>query len=254
MNRVRAVVVDDNRLNREVVSRTLEARGLEVAQAEDAMAGWKAIQNNSPQLAVIDVMMPGEIDGVGLCRIIRTDNNTKHMVVVMITAADRKRETERAAAAGADILIPKPFSPREFWMQVEPLLKIKDDKAGEYRVFILDDDENDCKLAHKALSSQGFQVSYQTEVSGAVWSIKQTRPHLVLLDVMMPGLSGDELALIIEKDKSIASKPRIVFYSNKDARELESLTADKGADGFVCKVDGPDALIAEVRRVILSAG
>jgi DNA-binding response OmpR family regulator len=45
------------------------------------------------------------------------------MVIVMITASDKKREADRSIAAGADILIGKPFSPKQFWNQVDSLIK-----------------------------------------------------------------------------------------------------------------------------------
>jgi CheY-like chemotaxis protein len=125
MNSIKAVVIDDNRLNREIIVRTLGAQGIDTFQAEDAVKGFREVERNHPQLVVIDVVLPGELDGVGLCRLLRNDPVLKHCVIVMITASDRKREADRALHAGADILIGKPFSPKQFWTQVNSLLKDK---------------------------------------------------------------------------------------------------------------------------------
>jgi DNA-binding response OmpR family regulator len=123
MSAKRALIVDDNALIRDIIDRTLKARGFDTVQAENAIAGWKSIDNPMPELAVIDVMLPGEMDGVGLCKLMRNDPRCKDMVIVMITASDKKREADRSIAAGADILIGKPFSPKQFWNQVDSLIK-----------------------------------------------------------------------------------------------------------------------------------
>ncbi len=123
MSAGKALIVDDNSLIRDIIDRTLKARGFDTVQAEDAMGGWKTIDSSLPELAVIDVMLPGDMDGVGLCRLMRNDPRCKNTVIVMITASDKKREADRSLAAGADILIGKPFSPKQFWNQVDSLMK-----------------------------------------------------------------------------------------------------------------------------------
>jgi two-component system, OmpR family, phosphate regulon response regulator PhoB len=123
MSQINAVIVDDDRLNREIVARTLDANGITTFQAGDAVKGYREIERNSPQLIVIDIVLPGELDGVGLCRLLRNTPSFKQSVIVMITASDRKREADRALTAGADILIGKPFSPKQLWSQIDSLLK-----------------------------------------------------------------------------------------------------------------------------------
>jgi len=123
MSDFKAVVVDDNDLIRDIVARTLDSRGGETLQAEDAMSGWRAIEQCGPELVVIDVMLPGELDGVGLCKLVRADKRFRDCAVVMITASDKRREADRSLAAGADILIGKPFSPKQFWAQVYSVLR-----------------------------------------------------------------------------------------------------------------------------------
>jgi len=249
VNAVRAVVVDDNRLNREMIARILTDNGVKVEQAGDAVEGWKKINQWEPRLAVVDVMMPGDIDGVGLCRLIRSDSKYKDMVVVMVTAADPKKEAGRAMAAGADVLIPKPFPPKQFWTQVESLLKMKSRGSGA-KVFVIDDDEKDCRLAEDVLVKEGFKVMTQTSAGGAVRAIKQFLPDLVLLDVKMPDLSGGDLVAIIDKDKSLPKRPKIVFYSNLGREELEEMVLKTGAHSYVCKVDGPTVLVQCLQKAL----
>jgi DNA-binding response OmpR family regulator len=250
MTLVRAVVVDDNKLNREIVARTLETKGVQTVQAEDAVQGWRMIELVAPHLAVIDVMLPGNLDGVDLCRMIRGNNERKGIVVVMVTASEKRRESERAMAAGADIMIPKPFSPKDFWVQVKSLLDEKKIMSKSYKIFVLDDDENDARLAERVLGKAGYQVMSYTNAQGVIPAIKGFSPDVILLDVMMPTLSGDILAKIIAQDKTFKDKPRIVFHSNKSFQELAVLAKQTGAAGFVCKVDGPAALLSTMSSIL----
>ena len=92
------------------------------------------------------------------------------------------------------------------------------------RIFVLDDDEVACQLVNQVLSKEGYEVMTRTQAIGATSSIKSFKPDLVLLDVMMPAISGENFVDIIQQ--SIKPIPKILYYSNLSAPELQSL-ADK---------------------------
>jgi DNA-binding response OmpR family regulator len=102
------LVVDDDDAIRGVVRSVLEADGFEVVEAADGPAALlllDAINGRGPDLVVLDVMMPG-IDGVEVCRRIDHDR----VKVVMLSARDDAETRDRAANAGADAYLSKPFS------------------------------------------------------------------------------------------------------------------------------------------------
>lgn len=102
------LVVDDDDAIRGVVRSVLEADGFEVVEAADGPAALlllDAINGRGPDLVVLDVMMPG-IDGVEVCRRIDHDR----VKVVMLSARDDADTRDRAARAGADAYLTKPFS------------------------------------------------------------------------------------------------------------------------------------------------
>jgi DNA-binding response OmpR family regulator len=102
------LVVDDDDAIRGVVRSVLEADGFEVVEAADGPAALlllDAINGRGPDLVVLDVMMPG-IDGVEVCRRIDHDR----VKVVMLSARDDADTRDRAAIAGADAYLTKPFS------------------------------------------------------------------------------------------------------------------------------------------------
>jgi len=117
-----------------------------------------------------------------------------------------------------------------------------------YKIFILDDDENACKLAERVLTEAGFQVMSRTQAIGTTVSISAFQPDLVLLDLMMPALAGEAVIGIL--DQHMKPRPKIVLFSNKSTPELRAIAEKHRVEGYVCKVDGPSALLKAVRAVL----
>ena len=115
------LVVDDDDAIRGVVRSVLEADGFDVVEAADGPAALlllEAINGRGPDLVVLDVMMPG-IDGIEVCR--RLDHT--RMKVVMLSARDDPDSRRRAAEAGADGYLTKPFSAIDLLDELESLAR-----------------------------------------------------------------------------------------------------------------------------------
>ncbi len=125
MNDRRAVIVDDDRFVRGIVDRTLTNAGFATAHAGNGEEGITVIGEFLPKLVILDIFMPGQLDGVEVCRRLRADERFREMVIVMISSSDQRMESSRCLEAGADIFIQKPFSPKQFLQQVVLLLREK---------------------------------------------------------------------------------------------------------------------------------
>jgi DNA-binding response OmpR family regulator len=115
----RVLVVDDEPIVREVLSRYLSREGFEVETAADGQAALEAFEATRPELVVLDLMLP-RMDGLEVFRRIRARNGA---AVIMLTA--RGEETDRVVGLelGADDYIAKPFSPREVVARVRAVLR-----------------------------------------------------------------------------------------------------------------------------------
>ncbi len=118
-----ALIVDDDRFIRGIVDRTLKEAGFKTVQAENGDMALEVIKDYDPDLIVLDIWMPGKHDGLGVCQKIRSDSRYDKALIVMITASDHRKIADRCLAAGANILIPKPFSPKNFKEQVMALYR-----------------------------------------------------------------------------------------------------------------------------------
>jgi putative nucleotidyltransferase with HDIG domain len=108
---MRILLVDDDPGLRALLRTTFETVDIAVDEAESATAAKAFIRFEHPDVAVLDVRMPG-VDGLSLCRELKEDADTRHIGVILLTGADEA--TERGARdAGADAYLRKPFSPLE---------------------------------------------------------------------------------------------------------------------------------------------
>src|SRR5881296_528044 len=113
------LVVDDEPIVREVVVKYLEREGFRTLEAADGDRARELLERDSPDLVVLDLMLPGT-DGLELCRWIRARSR---LPVIMLTA--RGEETDRIVGLdlGADDYVTKPFSPRELAARVRSVLR-----------------------------------------------------------------------------------------------------------------------------------
>ena len=119
------LIIDDDNLLRKILERTFAEQGWQIASAPDAEKGWDLVHSVKPDLLVLNIFLPGKWNGINLLRLIKAENKFPHMTIVMVTAGDPARYMVPTREAGADILIPKPFSPKSFITQVEGLLNEK---------------------------------------------------------------------------------------------------------------------------------
>ncbi len=126
------LVVDDSPQIVEVVSDYLKNSGYRVLTARDGQTALTVIRHEHPDLVILDLMLPGGMDGLDVCRRIRQDNALMETPIIMLTA--RVEETDRLIGLelGADDYITKPFSPREVVARVKAVLRRTrpEDRAG----------------------------------------------------------------------------------------------------------------------------
>ncbi|HVA25824.1 MAG TPA: response regulator [Chloroflexota bacterium] len=119
------LVADDQPSMRLLVSATLGSDGVTVIQATDGDEAWKLIQEHQPDLALLDVHMPGR-SGLELTEAIRSHPELAGMWVMLLTAGGLKSDIDAGMAAGANQYLTKPFSPLKLREEVHRLLEIHD--------------------------------------------------------------------------------------------------------------------------------
>jgi CheY-like chemotaxis protein len=105
----RILVVDDYRDGREMVSEYLTYQGFPTREAQDGQEAIELAAAWRPSIILMDLQMPG-MDGWEVTRRLKADPNTRHILVVALTAHALRREVDAARAAGCDAVVPKPYA------------------------------------------------------------------------------------------------------------------------------------------------
>lgn len=142
----RVLIVDDERDIVELISYNLRKEGFSVDAAYDGEDALARIQTVAYDLILLDLMLPG-VQGVELCRMLRSDAATSHIPIVMITAKSEEVDKIIGLEMGADDYITKPFSPRELVARAKAVVR-RSGKAAE---------QGDV-VAHEAPKSGGSEV------------------------------------------------------------------------------------------------
>jgi len=114
------LVAEDDRDIRDLVTAVLVRGGFEVLTADDGPTALDVVRQESPALAVLDVMMPG-MSGFDVCRQVRSGPGSP-TAVIMLTARSQEADVLAGFAAGADDYVAKPFSPQELLSRVRAVL------------------------------------------------------------------------------------------------------------------------------------
>ena len=119
----RILVIEDQADIRRLIRWSLEELDdIEIVEAANGRLGLDAVRAFRPELVLLDVMMPGELDGYQVCAALRADPAHATLPIVMLTARAQARDREAGERAGADDYLAKPFSPMVLVETVKRLL------------------------------------------------------------------------------------------------------------------------------------
>lgn len=118
------LVVDDNQQNRELLQAYLEDVDCRAIPAHDGPEALEILAKDSPDLILLDVMMP-KMSGFEVCRRIKNDPKTRDIPVIMVTALNEFGDIERGIDSGTDDFLSKPVNKLELLTRVKTMLKLK---------------------------------------------------------------------------------------------------------------------------------
>jgi two-component system phosphate regulon response regulator PhoB len=124
------LVVDDEEDIRELVELNLSREGYSVLTCETGEQALERVATEMPDLVVLDLMLPG-IDGLEVCRRLKSDAKTRRIAVVMLTAKGEEADIVTGLELGADDYVTKPFSGKVLVARVRRLLRKQPDEADE---------------------------------------------------------------------------------------------------------------------------
>ena len=122
MAKHKIVVVEDDENIRELISFNLKSANYSVTEAETGEDGIKQVQKTKPDLILLDLMLP-EMDGLDVCRQLKSDADTRDIPIIMVTAKGEESDIVTGLELGADDYVTKPFRPKELVARIRNILR-----------------------------------------------------------------------------------------------------------------------------------
>jgi two-component system phosphate regulon response regulator PhoB len=183
MPKSKILVIEDDRAISEILVYNLDKAGYEVTLAIDGRDGVNQAQLKLPDIVLLDVMLP-IIDGVEVCRRLRSKPETASAIIIMLTAKTEEADQLIGFSVGADDYVTKPFSVRVLMERIKALQRRKTAK--------LDDDNDVVTRAGITLDRRRYRVNVDGQL------VELTKSEFRLLDTLIrqPGRAFDRTELI----------------------------------------------------------
>jgi len=155
MKKPKIVAIEDEVDILEVINYNLSKEGFDVCSALDGEEGLALIKKEVPDLVLLDLMLPG-LDGIEICRKLKTDYSTRSIPIIMVTAKGEESDIVLGLGMGADDYMVKPFRPRELMARIRSVLRRGDFiEEGEGLVsideLVIDINRHEVKLEGKKI-------------------------------------------------------------------------------------------------------
>jgi signal transduction histidine kinase/CheY-like chemotaxis protein/HAMP domain-containing protein len=238
------LVVDDDVTARELIAEHLKAEGFAVVTAAGGLEGLKLAKELRPIAITLDVMMP-DLDGWSVLAALRQDPELAEIPVIMITILDEHR---RGVALGAAGYLTKPIDRERLSRMVSRFRA----PARQARVLLVEDDGTQRERLHGWLAGEQWIVQEAANGRDALALLKDSKPDVILLDLMMPEMDGFAVVAALQKEPRWRDIPVIVITARDlDAQDRERLNS--GVQSVLVKETfRPADLVERIRRLARS--
>ena len=236
------LVVDDDPSERQLIARHLEQEGWRTVQASNAADALQLARESRPMLITLDIMMP-DASGWWVLEKLKEDPQTAGIPVLVVTIVEDQR---LVFALGASDYLGKPYDRSALIAKIHRLLPTLEGK----RVLVVDDDPEARAMLAKILKEEQAEVVAVSSGDEGMTLVAQAPPDLVLLDLMMPGMSGFEMVARLRAQPASANIP-VMIVSAKELTAEDVLTLNGHIQRFVSKgTIEPEGLTNAVRQML----
>ncbi|MEW5764510.1 MAG: response regulator [Acidobacteriota bacterium] len=222
-------------------------RGLQVEGLDGFRAAVERFRAGLPDLLATEVSLP---DGTGfdLVRRFREIEGERSIPVLLLGAPELFHDKVEAIACGADGFLPSPVDPSTLFRKFRILLGRR--RAASGRVLAVEDDPSQAAFLETTLKAGGYQVRMVTEPMAFEREIHAFRPELILMDVLLPGVSGYDLVRFLRQEEGFSTVP-VVFLTTEGRRRAQIRGAEAGGDDYLVKPVTPEDLLTTVKSRLI---
>ena len=259
MDKLKILLVDDDRDFLKAVKIALDNDGFEVITAHDGEEGLTKARGTKPDLIILDVMMPKR-DGYSVCHILKEDESTVHIPILMLTSLGKTNEGKNGAetmAKGhrAEGYLEKPVEPQVLTKKARELIKKSKGPAEEQlKVLLIDDDPDFIAAIKTILEENNYRVAVAYTGEDGLLSVIRENPDIILLDVMLPQKDGYAVCKELKEDEKTRSIPIVMLTSVghkvTEPDYAKALAITHKADDYIEKPVETKELLNRIRKLV----
>jgi len=266
------LIIEDEKVLLEVLQKKLTSDGFEVDIAQDGDEGILKMKANKPDLVLLDIIMPKK-DGFEVLAAMQQSKELSDIPVVIISNSGQPVEIDKALKMGVrDYLVKTEFDPQEVSKKVVKILgetAVAPEKKITYtetksqekkpsngtpgnKILIVEDDKFLRDLIMKKLKTENFETVFAIDGDEALKKVKEERPALILLDLILPGIDGFEVLKRLKDDisENVKNIP-VIILSNLGQRDDVEKGINLGAVDFLIKAHfTPKEIIDKIKQVL----
>lgn len=270
------LLVDDEPTNVEVLRTQLVHAGFIALEAYDAKSAYTVLKTKLVDLILCDVMMPG-IDGYTFAMTLQAQPPSQQIppLLIFVSAKDRHEDKLKGYHVGALDYMTKPIEPEELLCKIRALLTLKSRQFPENKeiaptldtiyeveradeaiyaypqkgsgetIVVIDDEAINCEVLYTHLTQYNYRVITASDGESGLAKIEAESPDLVLLDLMMPKMSGFQVCRILREERQLKNLPIIILTAKSNASD-KVYGLNIGANDYIVKPFNKDELLTKI--------
>lgn len=236
------LIIDEDQNNLTALTQLVEENGMAVRSSRNIGQAMGELMRQMPEGLILEIPLP-DGDAYELVEKVRAMPQGEEPAVIIVSKQTGFLDKVRSIHCGADAHFEKPVDMKAMLRRLRYLLDKK--RQDPPRILSVEDDPDQAAFIRAFLESAGYQVRTCTDPKHFDSYMSQFQPDLVLLDVMLPGMTGYELARYIRQDERHATLP-VLFLTTQGQLDARIESARAGGDDHLVKPVPPALLLNSV--------
>jgi len=244
----RILIIEDNAMTGQLIQSQLTSAGYETLRCDQPERATELAAEHQPDAITLDLLMQ-PVHGLEVLLQLKNDPRTSKIPVIVVTIVDQPGV---GTALGADEYLIKPVDKATLLAAVERCLRSRGGAAPARSILVVEDDVSTLEVIVELLKAYGYAVSTAADGEQARQSVAQFLPELVILDLVLPKMSGFELLAEWRSNPRTADLPVFVLTSKDLTKEEERYIHAHAESLFRKQNSWREPLIKQLERVVTS--
>jgi len=244
----RILVIEDNEATGQLIQSQLNSSGYETLKCSQPERATEMAAEHQPDAITLDLLMK-PVHGFEVLLQLKNDPRTSKIPVIVVTIVDQPGV---GAALGADEYLIKPVDKATLLAAVERCLRSRGGAAPARAILVVEDDSSALEMIVELLKAYGYAVNSAADGEQARVTVAQSLPALVILDLVLPKMSGFELLAEWRSNPRTADLPVFVLTSKDLSKEEEKYLGAQAESLFRKQDSWQESLIKQLERVVTS--